>query len=289
MTSARRLRHGDLRLHDTVHLRALTAPRRLRPGRTLLAVGALVVAAAFVAPQALFQRPGGAGDVSSVALLSSAAARLELVLAQGPRIAFFAVQRNYLRPRTDQGAQIETASGLSTSDPADRFVNGFMTQGEVTPSDYRMAIRGGLEERGAPDFSKGFALFSVVQRSGVTWRDDGNGWERTDVSPGLGMDPVTIRVLPQLLRHVGASADSDRNTRTDGMARFKAVVPAELYPGVVAADGLPFTSPVVEVEVWIDQTSAVLVRLDAAAANLNERAGVLISRDRIDFRVLPPQ
>ena len=158
--------------------------------------------------------------------LSLAADQLSTaVAAGGSGFTFTVVERSTLRSRA-AGPLIEIP------DPNDRYKSlGFassyyagsvIADGSVTPNGLWLEMRRGpASPDGAPDFDASPVTIQALTRSGVTWRNDGDGWYATDQPPGIGLDTQTIALLPSFLRtasnaSVLGSRLGDGESRPDG-------------------------------------------------------------------------
>ncbi len=259
------------------------------PRRALAAFGALFLAA-IVSGFALGAADGSAADplpAGYPAALVEAAGALEAATAPGGvGYTFEAVQRQVVRRKAD-------GPGVPVTDPADPqlvvghvealYVSGTTSRGARTPAAFWMAMRAGPGENAAPDFDRGSLLAAVLERDGRLWRTDGPGWFETDVSPGQGMDPLTAARLPYLLRRLGSPTDIGLETiGGQALHHYAGVAAAADYPGVVASDGLVFTSSPVAVELWLDAANR-LVTLRGQALNLNETGFELVVASSVTF------
>ena len=147
---------------------------------------------------AAIELPGTPTDQLAVAADALAAA----LASGGTGLTFEVVQRDSVHAKP--GGPL-----IGVRDPADPTkvvaeveqvaVNAVITRGAITAEAFWMEMRLSPGSEPDPRFD-GSAFFSrVLERGGVIWRDDGDGWYETDVSPGSGMDPVSARLLPKLL------------------------------------------------------------------------------------------
>jgi len=231
---------------------------------------------------AAIELPGTATDQ-----LARAADALAAAMAEGGSgLTFEVVQSNSVRAKP--GGPL-----IGVRDPADPTrvvaeveefsVNAIVSQGAVTADAFWMEMRLSPGTEQAPDFGVSAFFSKVLERGGVIWRDQGDGWYETDGSPGTGMDPVSARLLPRLLRSmtdVVILAPEIRDGRL--LPGVRGVGRANDYPGVVASDGEAFTSPTFEITCWLDE-SGRLVRLETTANNLNENVYDLVSEVVVTF------
>lgn len=206
--------------------------------------------------------------------------------AGGTGFTFDVVQINTLYAKPG-GPQILLRS---EEDPAkviaevgEHRVNAIVSHGGVTADAFWMDISTVRPAGDPADLSVTDLYARVLERQGVIWRDDGDGWYMTDASPGVGMDPATARALPELLRSIG-SPTSLGIDQLDGRAVVGTrgdSTPAA-FPGVIASDGAAFTEPSFKVETWVDDLGR-LVKLVARARNLNQDTFDLITETTITF------
>jgi hypothetical protein len=225
--------------------------------------------------------PGTASDQLAVA-----ADALEAAMAKGgPGLTFEVVQRNTLHAKT--GGPL-----IGVRDPADPArvvaevdtftVSAIVSRGAITADAFWMEMRVALD-KAAPDFGAAGFFARVLERDGVIWRDDGDGWYLTDISPGTGMDPVSARLLPTLLRSAAAPATLQPEL-VEGrlLPGVRGTASVADYPGVVASDGKDFTDPAFEVRYWLDEAGR-LVRLETSARNRNESDYDLVATTIVTF------
>jgi hypothetical protein len=257
-------------------------------GLVLLTVAiALIVLARANGPNPLWLRGGGPGTLTTEQLQAGAATAFEAALAKGGGgITFQVVQRNTLYakpsgPPIELRSESDQSQVLGTVDAY--YVSGIVSTGAITDSAFWMRMRRGPAKDEAPDFAAGELFFSVLERDGVLWRNDGDGWYQTDASPGTGMDPITARKLPGLLRALQA-ATSLEPTVVDNrlLVGVSGITKVDDYPGVIAADGKDFTDATFEVECWFDDAGR-LVQLNARARNLNQTTYDLVSQTVVTF------
>lgn len=265
--------------------RSITDALRTATGLAALLIGVLAIVVIRVGPAAA----GAQGDVDS--LRAGAAESLEAALRPGGSgITFEVVQRNTLYaksegPRIAVTAPEDQTKVVSVVD--ELYVNSVFSRGGITADAFWMEMRGAQDP--AAEFDKGAFFFTrVLDRDGVLWRDDGAGWYVTDESPGVGMDPVTARLLPTLLRDL-AEAKALEPGLSDGKVspRIGARSTAASFPGVIAADGASFTDPSFDVECWFDDQGR-LIRLEASARNLHQTTFDLVAETVVTLTYGPP-
>ena len=197
--------------------------------------------------------------------------------AGGSGIAFEVVQVSTLHAKPD-GPRIEL---YAPDDPTtilgetDEYqVGTALSRGGVTSDAFWMDVS--ISPTDTADFETADLFARVLDRDGKTWRDDGVGWYETDDPPGVGMDPVTARLLASMVREL-VGADSIGPAQFEGrtLAGVRGTSGPDLFPGVIAADGASFTEKAFAVDCWFDDQGR-LVRIEASARNLNEMAFDLV-------------
>lgn len=219
--------------------------------------------------------------------LSAAAAALEAAMAQGGSgLTFEVVQRTTLYAK-DGGPQIgvrDPADPATVVAEVDEFyVGAIVSRGAVTADAFWMEMRVGPDKTETPDFASSRLFSRVLELNGVLWRDDGDGWYQTDVSPGTGMDPVSARLLPNLLLSA-TDVDALQPELVDGrlLPGVRGIAAVDDYPGVVASDGKDFTEAAFEIRYWLDEAGR-LVRLETSARNLGQTTYDLVSETVVTF------
>jgi hypothetical protein len=252
-----------------------------------LAIGFIVLVRTQT-PVASLLHAGAPPDTQSAdELRTSAASKLEAAItAGGTGLTFEVVQRNTLFAKPD-GPRIEIRSDADpetvTSVVDEYYVNAMASRGAVTDRAFWMEMRRGPAKDQVADFRGAELIFSVLERDGVLWRDDGVGWYHSDESPGMGMDPVSARQLPSMLRSL-ADATSLEPAVIEGrlLVGVRGTARPDDYPGVVAADGKAFTEGSFQVDCWFDDAGR-LVRLEVRAQNLNQTSYDLVSHTVVTF------
>jgi hypothetical protein len=253
-------------------------------GIALILVGALSsrLAPPFATALAAPQLPGTGLDQLAVAADALAAA----MATGGTGLTFEVVQHDSVHAKPGGpliGVRDSADPAKVVAEVDEVAVNTVITRGAVTADAFWMEMRLSPGSEPNPGFD-GSAFFArVLERDGVIWRDDGDGWYETDVSPGSGMDPVSARLLPKLLRSAVDPAVLQPEFR-DGrlLPGVRGDAGIDDYPGVLAADGRDFTSPTFEVTYWLDETGR-LVRLETSALNLNAEVYDLLSETVVTF------
>jgi hypothetical protein len=225
--------------------------------------------------------PGSASDLKAFA-----ADVLEASVAQGGAgYTFEIVQRSTLWAKAG-GPKIEVP------DPNDRYttmaladsyaLGSLIERGGVSPDGFWMEMRTGPEPGVAPDWTADYH-FGAIASDGKVWRDDGDGWYETDDPPGIGLDPITAGRLPALLRNATEARD-DGSEIVAGVSsrRLEAAGRVVDVPGIVAADGAPFTAIAAPVEFSFDEDGR-LVRVHILARNENQKTFDLLVDTVITF------
>lgn len=242
--------------------------------------------------------PNGVPDV-----LKGAAAQLlrQTVARDGSGYRFEIVQRSMVRARPG-GPQVPIP------DPADPrgkpiglidelYQVGLIETGFVSPAGFSMTMRAGpMSPDARVDLAAGQILFEALVTDGTAYRNDGEGWYRTDRLPGIGLDPVTASLLPGFLDRATkaveldkASLPSELGSGADPAARAIAVetTVADL-PGVIAVDGAPFTELTGPVSLTFDgagRLSGLLVR--ARNTNLDTFDLIIVTEIAIRYDAVP--
>ena len=240
-------------------------------------------ASAFAADPA----PPAAGD-PRIALFH-AADHLDARLAVGGGgLEFTATQIQLLKPEPggpELLLQPDREHPDRTPVAVDQIVLGSLSgRGSATEDSFFGEWFNGTDAQGLPAFD-GDVAYSGLVVDGELWRRDersddaGLGWLAAPDIPGFGVDPISIRELPHLLRNLQDATllgvDQDGH-------HWTGITSAVWYPGAVAVDGAPFTASPIAVELWLDDSDH-LVGLFAVARNVNETTYQLLCVDRINF------
>lgn len=244
---------------------------------------------------------GGAPDDVPDVLKSAAADLLRQTVAKdGSGYRFEIVQRAVVSARPD-GPLVPMA------DPADpegkrviladeAYQIGLVETGYVTPAGFYMAMRAGPDTADTKvDLAQGRLLFEALVSDGTTYRNDGQGWYPTDRPPGIGLDPRTAALLPAFLERAGGAVDIEPaalerelgSGETGARALRVATAVADL-PGIVAADGEPFTELVRPIELTFDaagRLSGLLVT--ARNTNVEEFDLIIVTEIAIAYDNVP--
>jgi len=247
-----------------VEARPIRRLRRLPPIASILVV---LVAAAAMAAVVVGARPYPAQLLAAADTLAATTA------AGGQGYRFDVIQRQvqYPRPGGELIPVVDPANPNAILRRVDHvYVNSVLARGSVALGAFWMEMRFGPDEMTAPDFDVAPSMFQVISNAGRLWRNDGAGWFAARVSPGVGMDPATAALLPQLLRSITGATDQGREV-VDGrqLRRYAGFVEVASFPGVVAADGAAFTESPIAVRVWVDGAGRV-VQIEGRARNLND-------------------
>lgn len=261
----------------------------------LLAIGvALVASMALLARDGRLLRSegvlvplirGGAAPGTPAELAAGAAQRLDEALASSGGLTFEIVQTSTLVAR--QGGP-----RIPIPDPSDRHKTLGLadTYPLTTLAEFGVATRDGfyaeIRQAGAdgqPD-PRAELLFQALVRGPDTFRNDGRGWYATDAPPGIGLDPLTVRMLPQLLRN--ATEPRDTEPEPVGGLPLRALTATGRVadiPGVIAADGAGFTVLTGPITVAFTEDGR-LAKLRVDARNTNLDTFDLIVRTEIEFQ-----
>jgi hypothetical protein len=260
----------------------------------LAIVGAAVVArgAPSIHAQSGEASNAGAEGLTAVNRMAAAAAFLDAAIGPyGSGYHFSSIQRTTEYAKADGPA-------IAVVDPADPrsvvgtttelFVNAMTTRGFVTGDGFFMEMHLGSNDSTMADLEAGPKTFSVIAKGSQLWRDDGQGWYQTDASPGMGIDPISARLLPAALANVkGLSLVGPELLDGRSATRLDATFASADYPGAIAADGKDFTEPSFPVRVWLDDQDRV-VQLVLTARNLNQTLYDLVAETTITFDYGPP-
>ena len=231
--------------------------------------------------------PPAAGD-PRIALFN-AADRLEARLGTaGEGLSFTATQIQLLRPAPG-GPELLLQPDRQNPDrvptPVDQIVLGSLSgRGTATPDSFFGEWFNGTDPQGLPTF-EGDVAYTGLVHDGELWRrdqhsdDSGLGWIASADIPGFGVDPASLRELPDLLRQLQNA--TSLGVDADGH-HWSGVSDSIWYPGAVAVDGASFTGSPISIELWLDDSDR-LVGLFAVAQNVNETTYQLLCIDRIRF------
>jgi hypothetical protein len=118
-----------------------------------------------------------------------------------------------------------------------------------------MEMRTGPAPGKDPDWKSAYQ-FGVISSAGKTFRNDGIGWYPTDDAPGIGLDPRTAALLPDLLRHATAVADGGTKPINGAdLAMVTGFAKVADVPGVIASDARASPSS------WLRSNSPLTTRV----------------------------
>ena len=275
--------------------RVFDGARAAFAGRLLVLALAFVTALVFgyirqiPAPSALAAGPEWPPLGDPRIALFNAAEQLESRLgAGGGGLTFTATQVQLLRPEPG-GPELLLQPDRDQPDrvptPVDQLLLGSLSgRGSATENSFFAEWFNGTDAQGLPAFDGEVAYRGLVQ-DGELWRGDersddlGLGWLAAADIPGFGVDPASLRELPDLLRRLQDATDLGLDA--DGH-HWSGVSDAIWYPGAVAIDGAPFTGSPITIELWLDDADR-LVGLFAIARNINETTFQLLCVNRIQF------
>jgi hypothetical protein len=206
-------------------------------------------------------------------LLAAADTLAAATTAGGQGYRFDVVQRQvqYAKPGGSLIPIVDPAIPNGVAPGVDHlYVNSVLARGNVAPGAFWMEMRFGPDETTEANYDVAPTMFQVIARDGALWRNNGAGWFGTSVSPGVGMDPATAALLPQLLRSITNVTEQGREVvNGQQLRRYAGVVDVASFPGVVASDGAAFTENPIAVRLWLDSNNR-LVQLEGRARNLNQ-------------------
>ena len=214
---------------------------------------------------------GGAAPGTPSELKDGAATRLEEALATSGGITFEIVQTQTItaRPGGPKVAIPDPTDRHKTLGLADEYPIASVAEfGSATRDGFYSELRQGPAKGQAADPKASLFLQALV-RGNDTYRNDGEGWYLTDQPPGIGLDPITVRLLPRLLRNATGAADKG-TTPVDGVELRTLAASGKVadVPGVIAADGAPFTVLTRPIELAFDGDGK-LAKLRLVARNTN--------------------
>lgn len=237
-----------------------------------LIVPLLILGTLFLGRGPAASAQAGATAQEPSARLASAAGILEQATAKsGPGYTFEIIQRSTIHaraggPRIEIPDPIDRNKSLGFADAYD--VGSLIERGAVTPDGFWMEMRTGPAPGKEADWTAPYQ-FGAIERDGKTFRDDGVGWYATDDPPGIGLDPRTAALLPGLLRNATSVADTGSKP-VDGatLATVSGSAKVADIPGIIAADGAPFTELVAPLDFAFDAEGR-LAQVHVLARNMN--------------------
>ena len=275
--------------------RGVAHARRDTAVRLLAIVFVFATAAAFgylrqiPAPSVLAAEPvpPPPGD-ARIALFNAADHVKARMSAGGGGLSFAATQIQLLRPEPGGPVllqQPDRDNPRLRPTPVDQIILGSLSgRGSATSESFFAEWFNGTDALGLPIFD-GEPAYTSLAHEGELWRRDersdsiGLGWLATPDIPGFGVDPASLRELPELLRRLQDATYLGRDA--DGH-HWSGASDAIWYPGAVAIDGAPFTGSPISIEIWLDDADR-LVALFAVARNINETTYQFLCLDRVTF------
>lgn len=270
-----------LRTRDD-ELRQRSWRRRLTGGlvdTTALVLGAVVLLSVATIARAGLTAPRpalefGAGAAAVDAVQSSAADVLEAALAKGGSgISFEVVQRSTIKAKAD-GPKIAVPDLLdphkTVGQANEYFLNALTQRGFANADGFYAEIREGPVPDKAPDWKADIRL-QALARDGKVYRNEGDGWYETASPPGIGIDPASVALLPELVRDATGAKDAGINDENQSLRDLTATGSLDDVPGVVAADGKDFTKLIGPATFSLDPDGRV-VAIHLVAHNTNLEA-----------------
>jgi hypothetical protein len=154
---------------------------------------------------------GAVADLTPVELASNAATELERAAGPGGLgYTFEVVQRATIQAHPG-GPLIELGGPDGEIVEVDHVAAGtYLERGAVVPDGFFAEVLRGHDDRVAPGDDTAEVELSALVRGNETFRNDGAGWYATERPPGIGLDPVTAGLLPQMLRGLVDPSDPDQ-------------------------------------------------------------------------------
>jgi len=217
---------------------------------------------------------GAAANLSPAELTAAAADKLEAATAKGGTGYTFEIVQTSTMVARPGGPLIPVPDPVTrgTLRMADRyFLNAVIEQGVVRPDGFWSQMRAGPAEGAKPDWASARILFEALVRDDTRFRDDGDGWYEAAALPGIGLDPETAALLPDLLRGATTALDlpaGDTRVDPDAARTIGAEAKVADIPGVVAADGAAFTRLTAPLVYGFDAAGR-LVSVTVSALNTN--------------------
>ncbi len=228
--------------------------------------------------------PGSADDQLTVAADRIA----QRTAAGGAGFTFTVVSRSTLYAK-EGGPLIEVPDPIDRYKTlglaSDYYLGASIASGTVTPDGYFLQMYAGPATADAPvDFEKSPATLAALVKQGATWRNDGDGWYRTDQPPGIGLDPATIALLPTFLRDAG-SPEAKGARLVDGAAALAVEATGEIAkaPGLMAIDAASFTVLAAPLSFALDDQGR-LVEIRAVMRNTRSEVFELLVETIITIR-----
>jgi hypothetical protein len=231
---------------------------------------------------------GAAADLTPEQLTAAAADKLEdTTKAGGSGYRFEIVQTSTMVAKPG-GPRIPIPDPVTrgTLRMADTYyLNALLERGVARPDGFWSQMRAGPSEGAKPDWTGAPILYEALVRGGERWRTDGHGWYKAQALPGIGLDPDTAALLPDLLRGATSPVDvpaGDPKVDPDAVRTLEDSATAAQIPGVVAAGGAAFTALTEPVAYGFDDTGR-LVSVRVVARNTNMTDFDLVVETTIDI------
>lgn len=201
-----------------------------------------------------------------------AASAMSAALAPGAGgISFTVVQQTSIRarpggPLLDLVDQADPYTVIGQTDTVRQA--SYIERGGISAEGFWMELRDGPATPDAkPDFENAPFEFGAIVKDGKTYRHDGEGWYPTDQPPGIGIDPATAALLPQLVGKIAGTTALDP-LELDGKTIRQLAAPADIsdIPGLLAVDAASFSEITAPIEYGFDDAGRV-VRLHAVVRN----------------------
>lgn len=202
----------------------------------------------------------------------------------GAGISFEAVQQQTLHAHPG-GSPLADPNAPSANPTDTVYMERDLSHGFAKRDVYYAEIRGGYAPDAPSDWSIGTFEFGLLIRDGNAWRNNDAGWLPASMTnvPGLGVDPFTLSKLGHMLRSLASVSDEGADM-VNGIRveRYSGLADSAGWPGIIASDGLTFTSSPINVEVWLGPGDHLL-RLAGTARNLNSTDADLIVKVDVTF------
>lgn len=221
---------------------------------------------------------GGAGNATHEQLAATSADVLEDATKSGGSGYRFEIIQTSTMVAKAGGPRIPVpaSTGRGTARLTDRYyLHAIIEQGVARPDGFWSQMRAGPAEGAKPDWTTSEIMFEALVRDGERWRNDGDGWYQAAALPGVGLDPATAALLPDLLRGTAQTAKDlpadDVKVDPSAVRAIEASATAADIPGVVAADGLAFTRVTGPIAYGFDEAGRVIsIRVPALNTNMTD-------------------
>jgi len=241
-------------------------------------LAALVAVARTIAPgpPTLLALTTGVESATPDQLTEAAADALELATAPGGtgyRFEIVQISTIVARPGGPL-VPVPSETGRGSAGTTERyFLNSLIERGAARPEGFWSQMRAGPAEGAKPDWTGAQILYEALVRDGTPLRNDGEGWYEADALPGIGLDPATAALLPDLLRKADAADLPAGDDKSDPSAarNLEATAKPVDIPGVVAADGAAFTALTDELAYGFDAAGRLTsIRVSALNTNMTD-------------------